>query len=172
VNPLSQFFATPPRITNYIVHWSRRHRYIYVETPKAGCTTVKSVLQRIEIGSTPVAPEHSVHDRAASPLARPLDDIAAFIEAMQNPSTLKLCFVRNPFTRVVSAYLDKVVNRAGSVGAGTRDIDVPALEHVLSRLARQPPNQWDVHWMPQSVLLNPARVPYQCAGFVADSVRR
>lgn len=104
-----------------------RHRLLYVETPKAACTSVKTGLLSLT-GSTvaelnaqasvpPAFPEAIVHTRglypvpslseipAHSPGAATLPDIEA---VLGSPDWLRFCVVRNPFARLFSAWQTQV----------------------------------------------------------------
>ena len=107
---LRKIFDQPPVLSNYICHWSKKHQYVYVETPKAACTTIKRVLQEAETGSELVYDKPGdVHNRLRSPLLSPTSDMAAFAAAMHDKDYFRFCFVRNPFIRILSCYLDKMV---------------------------------------------------------------
>ena len=79
------------------------------ETPKAACSSIKRLLHKIELHDTPYQPNKNVHDRAHSPLLRPTQlPPRAFTECLTSAGWFRFAFVRNPFTRVLSAYLDKI----------------------------------------------------------------
>ncbi|MEM1131241.1 MAG: sulfotransferase family 2 domain-containing protein, partial [Pseudomonadota bacterium] len=104
-------FDQPPPLTQYICHWSVRHGFVYVETPKVACTTVKRVLQAAELGperqtETPA----DVHAKSQSPLLAPSSDLQGFVAAMRDPAVFRFGFVRNPYARALSCWLDKMVN--------------------------------------------------------------
>jgi hypothetical protein len=91
------------------IHISMKFNYIYTETPKVGCSTVKSILQRLELGDPEFYREEfeDIHERQFSPLIKPsqVGDIGRFI-VQRNPFVF--CFVRNPYSRLLSSYLDKI----------------------------------------------------------------
>lgn len=77
---------------------------MYVETPKVACSTIKRTLQKIELSD---ADFHNLHDREFSPLLRP-SQVKNLDRFISNHKPFKFCFVRNPYTRLLSAYLDKI----------------------------------------------------------------
>jgi hypothetical protein len=95
-----------------------RDRVVYLEVPKAACTVIKMVLRDL-YASTPLMmyPHMSrqtkrgmfVHARANAPLPAltELDD-AAQRELLEDNDVLRFTVVRNPYTRFVSAWRDKV----------------------------------------------------------------
>jgi hypothetical protein len=166
----ARYFACTKGKVNYLTHVSRRHRAVFVEVPKAGCTVVKRVMQHSEHGGEPYEPPVSVHDRATSPLGAPLRD-GFDLDELFGPDGpfFRFTFVRNPYSRALSCYLEKI---AGA--QWLRDKRLPLLgfrpdENVgfgdfLEAVADQDPVQMDIHWAPQSLLLGLPRVRYGVVG--------
>ncbi len=94
---------------NYSVNISTQYKYIYVETPKVACSTIKTVLQKMELRDSWVYREdfEDIHRRELSPLLQP-SQIGNFENLMQDKNFLKFCFVRNPYHRLLSVYLEKI----------------------------------------------------------------
>ncbi len=166
--PLTAYFPYDQKLINYVTHISDRHRVVYVETPKAGCTTVKRVLQIVETGSEDGL-ARNVHERSTSPLKSPETSVFSPEEIYASPEIFRFCIVRNPYTRVVSAYLDKLVTnkwearrRLPRLGF-TPDAEITLLQ-FLQTIARQESAHMDIHWMPQAVLLQPDKVRYDVIG--------
>lgn len=154
---------------DYITHWSPHFQYIYVETPKVACTTIKRVLQIAELNGVRERLGPNVHDRALSPLLSPAHNRAAFSEAMASPAFFRFCFVRNPYTRVLSAYLDKLLTNAWERNLrgpplGFPQGYIPGFEEFLEAVRRQPAEERDIHWTTQSRLLNPVGLGYDFIG--------
>jgi hypothetical protein len=165
-----RYFDYPRWKVNYLTHISRRHRAVFVEVPKAGCTVVKRVMQHSEHAGAPFEPPTSVHDRAQSPLGAPVRDGFDIDEVFGPDSEMfRFAFVRNPYSRALSCYLEKIVGEQW-----LRDLRLPRLgfdpdEQVsfamfLERVADQPPAQMDIHWAPQSHLLSLGKVTYGFLG--------
>ena len=152
---------------NYLMHWSAERRYLFVETPKAACTTIKRVLQTDARGGRP--PEGDIHDRAASPLPRPSDAFARFRALCADGGAFRFCFVRNPFTRILSCYLDKFVandweRRRLAPQLGLDPAAPPGFADFLEAVRAQDPTRRDIHWASQSFLLRPERFGYAFIG--------
>lgn len=85
---------------------SLAHRYVAMTVPKVACTTIKMALQTWE-GCGP-APDRwaDVHADWAGPtlLAYPTTQI---LEMLRSPGYLRFSFVRNPYSRLVSAWKSK-----------------------------------------------------------------
>jgi len=94
---------------NYAVNISLLHKYVYVETPKVACSTIKITLQRMELDNDKLFREdpNDIHNRNLSPLLRP-SQIDDFSRLVQSDDFFKFCFVRNPYHRLLSVYLEKI----------------------------------------------------------------
>ena len=167
---VENLFAQPFHRTNYICHWSKKHRYVYVETPKVACTTVKKVLQAAEINEAFSAEGTGrVHDRALSPLLRPSDDVAGFLAAVASKEFCQFCFVRNPYTRVLSCYLEKMTKnplerKRLAPALGFTSEELPSFLSFLEAIREQSDEERDIHWAPQTHLLRPNRIRYAFIG--------
>lgn len=95
---------------DYDINISLKNKYIYVETPKVGCSTIKDTLQRMEIEYPEFVRENfeDIHYRDMSPLLKPSQTLC-FDRMLNNPEFFVFCFARNPYTRLLSSYLDKIV---------------------------------------------------------------
>ena len=93
----------------YSINISLKHKYVYVETPKVGCSTIKDTLQRMELDYPDLVRDdaNDIHDRQYSPLLCP-SQTCGLDRLLSNPDYFIFCFVRNPYTRLLSAYLDKI----------------------------------------------------------------
>ena len=94
----------------YSINVSIKHRYVYIETPKVGCSTIKDTLQRMELDYPDLqrSDPEMIHDRNYSPLLRPAQTWG-LDRLLHSRDFFVFCFVRNPYTRLLSAYLDKIV---------------------------------------------------------------
>ncbi len=91
------------RTWGYHSRVSRSHRYVCVSIPKIACTTVKTVLRRLD--GLPDSPQ--IHDEGARLGDFELDEVVTMITA---PEWLRFAFVRNPYARLFSAYKSKIGN--------------------------------------------------------------
>jgi len=163
-------FNQPFALTNYLCHVSKKNKFLYVETPKVACTSVKRVLQEAELGeSIKYENPGDVHNRELSPLMRPSDELATFGRSLVGSEYFRFCFVRNPFTRVLSCYLDKMVKveyerRRLAPKLGFDPDVVPTFLEFLEAVSKQSESEYDIHWAPQTYLLRPNRVHYSFVG--------
>lgn len=122
----------PPGHLLYALYISNRYRYVYVDNPKTGCSSLKSAL--VELETRGIRPDMDcydwtvVHNRDRSPLLqltglgslRPLSDLV-------EQGYRFFSFVRNPYTRLLSGYRDKIRK--------------PHYRQELLRLMGKPPDQ-------------------------------
>ena len=135
---------------NTITHISLKYNYLYISNPKVACSTIKRTLQKLELND----PEfENVHDRDFSPLLRPsqVKNLERFIQRQQ-PFTFT--FVRNPYTRLLSAYIDKIQGRTGILTKlldfiqqkyGETYTDL-SFSDFIDVVCEQKPRQMDPHW--------------------------
>lgn len=165
-----QYFDYPRGRVNYLTHISRKHQCVFVEVPKAGCSVVKRVLQYSEVDGDGFDPSASVHDRSTSPLAAPLGGEFDLRDVYGDPTPyFRFSFVRNPYTRALSCYLEKIAGEQW-----LRDLRLPELGFApdaevsfvdfLRRVAEQDPADMDIHWAPQHFLLSLDKVEYDFLG--------
>jgi Sulfotransferase family len=180
---LSDIFPAKPNYVNYLINWSVRQKIIYVETPKVGSTTIKQILQYAEFGfdmsKMPTDDHDHVHDRARSPLKSPRDNEAQFLHCLESTEYFTFSFVRNPFIRVLSAYLDKIVGRPGTTTRIQQQMGIdpssyiPTFEEFVGIVYSQSIRDMNPHWAPQCFLLGIDRVRYDFLGrfeFFEDSI--
>jgi hypothetical protein len=106
------------------IHVSLRFKYIYAETPKAACSSIKLFLMKNEnphglfpFTNDPTEAEFEhFHLREFSPLLT-VKQVYPFRGLVQSGKFFRFCFVRNPYERLVSAYLDKVSNNGPLAGS-------------------------------------------------------
>ena len=144
---------------------SRRLNYIYVQNWKCGSSTVRSTLWAAEHELGLAAPADHPHQPSSnSPFA--IDPRRWEHVDRQFVFTI----VRNPYVRVLSAYLDKIHHHrdhkvwgrfAGEQGLGDDRIEFIEFLRILARTAE---DRMDPHWRPQSYNLAPSVVPYDFIG--------
>lgn len=162
---------------------SRKHRYFYMGIPKTACSKVKMVLQQLEGFPLPVNPMR-VHWRnepgiAFVPSLRDFsrDEVA---EVLTSPDWFRFSFVRNPYTRLFSAYRQKVMD-LGSPYNGFRESvramagyptptgsapGMVAFRDFVRYVARQEDRERDGHWRSQAGTLCLDAIEYDFIGRV------
>jgi hypothetical protein len=114
-------YLTAKQVTEhlrYSTFVSMRGRYLYFAVAKAACTQMKEILRALE-GAPPVQwpaeevwesrREMFVHARQNVPLPSLIDlDDEEQREVLESPDFLRMTVVRNPYTRLLSAWKNKV----------------------------------------------------------------
>jgi len=103
-------------VKNNIQHLIFRNNFIYVKSynfifcyvPKVACTGFKQSFRKLE--GLPFVQDNDVHrkDNGLNYLQHMSEQEA--ITLLNNPEVLKITFTRNPYSRVLSAYLNKIKN--------------------------------------------------------------
>lgn len=87
---------------------------------------------------------------------------------MRSQEFFRFSFVRNPFTRILSCYLDKIHNdnpdrRRCLSELGFDNDATPSFYDFLLEVRRQHYGEMDLHWVPQSFILSKNTIDY---GFI------
>ena len=137
-----------------------------MENPKVACTTIKRVLQLIEVDGDESKLSPNVHDRKLSPLTN-LEKINVNQDVIfHGDEFFRFSFVRNPFTRILSAYLDKIAppKRSDIREKININFDGVSFKEFLNKLKEGNNIKIDIHWVPQHFLLQPRRAHYHFIG--------
>ncbi len=146
---------------------SRRLPYIYIQNWKCGCSTVKSSLWAAEhaLGLT-VPPDYPHRKIEGGPFAPDP-------KRWEHPEReFVFTVVRNPYVRVLSAYLDQIARHRNAEAWGQfalqhgLDEGPLSFNEFLTLLARSPHGAMNPHWRPQYASVAPKLVPYDFIGAV------
>src|SRR5947209_7481365 len=116
----------PDRTPQHVITFLRRatfvniaKRYMYYAVPKAACTQMRELLRRLENappiklfadGDWQTRRDMFIHARSNVPLPSLLDlDSRTQMDVLESPFFLRLTVVRNPYSRLVSAWKNKVI---------------------------------------------------------------
>lgn len=161
---------------DYAVHVSERYRYIYVVNPKVGCSSIIWTLRRLETGAKDSSPPtlELIHSRDNSPLKRP-SDIGSTEQILRDEGYFKFTFVRNPFDRLMSCYLNKIARPTaqrkvvlGLLGRSQEAVELISFDEFVGVIGRQTPTEMDPHWRPQWVQTLQGWVRYDTIGRFED----
>jgi hypothetical protein len=166
---LHNLFDAKFETVDYLINWSILYKYIYVETPKVACTKIKHVLQSAELNSISDLDQNIIHNRKLSPLLAPSVNIQDFESALNNENYFKFCFVRNPFSRALSAWLDKFVYNHDERNRLLPSLGFPlgaepSFHDFLCAIKERSDGDRDIHWASQNFLLSPSKVHYSFVG--------
>lgn len=165
---------TPVEDFNYAVNVSLKYRYVYVETAKVACSTIKLTLQKMEL-EYPVSVKYTfkdIHNRVYSPLLR-LQQLPQFEQLFESGDFFVFCFVRNPYERLLSAYLDKMIKNPGrekklilsQLGRRVGDLNEEvSFSDFVSAIQEQPIYYMNNHWRPQYYSTYQQSIKYDFVG--------
>ena len=155
------------------VHISEKFNCIYVQTQKVACTTILKTMQIQEAGGETPHLTASPHKREFSLLAQ----IPLFALTSRDPllegSYFRFSFVRNPYTRVVSAFLDRLGSKQPLRNRYIKKLGLPENSELpfldfLKILNESDPRRMNKHWMPLTLLTQIDRVNYDFIGRVEN----
>ena len=179
--------ALGPDEFNYAYSISLRHSYMYVENAKSASTTMKTILGGLELSGTGLDDDivknylNDVHPNVlGTPFLKPFQlGEAAFDKLLTERGAFCMTFVRNPYSRLLSAYLDKIVpqprkqesvsifDEAARLNLHSTSGDLSFFDFlrcVRAQLLRG--DHVDCHWRPQHLQTQIERVEYDLIGRV------
>jgi len=149
-------------------------RLIYISLPKVASTTLKAGLIRFAQGDPdyqPVGVQARPHPAIR---ARSDDHIRRSLARINRPDWLRICFVRDPYARALSAYLDRIApakggrfqpsQRRARASLGLQGRQTLSFAEFLERVARQRPETMNSHWRPQVDSLLWGEIRYDFVG--------
>jgi dermatan 4-sulfotransferase 1 len=98
--------------------------------------------------------------------------VGSFRKLVNDPAMFKFCFVRNPFTRLLSCYLDKIQRNLPQkimilrqLGLAEDRLDTPlTFEQFVRAVVDQPVPLMDAHWRTQYFQTMQAGIKYDFVG--------
>lgn len=166
------------RSINLHTHISLVHGYAYFEVPKAGCGTMKATLGSAEAAryhpSLVELVQENPHDRSrATPFVKPYQLPPALLEeVLSSRKFRRFAVVRDPASRLLSAYLEKIrqgLRQSGPVlerlreelgDAAPATADAITLAQFVDVVARQSSREQDPHWRRQVDLIGVGAVKH------------
>lgn len=140
----------------HVTFISLKYNYLFVETPKVACSTIKRLLINAEYeGKVTISQGEALHYREFSPLLN-IRQVGNVNQFLNRSDIFKFCFVRNPYTRLLSCYLDKVLRRLPQshqlmyeLGYGLFSDKVLSFSEFIEAVLAQPMRYMDWHWRTQ-----------------------
>lgn len=162
---------------HYCFNFSLKHNFLYAETAKVACSTIKRLLIRTENLYDRQDAPIDAHNRDKSPLHGIKDHTEEIFNAvLQDPYIYKFSFVRNPYTRILSAYLDKIIRnkRPKKEILNIMNVDLNknpealekhiSFEEFLEAVKMQNLFEMNIHWRPQYYHIRPDLIDYNKIG--------
>ena len=150
---------------------SLKNRYVFFPIGKVANSSIKSLLYRCELVGTSRKPpkDRQGHNVLQSPLIMPYqlgdDDLSHLLVSR---AFQKVAFVRNPYDRLLSCYLDRVRAHDSLPHRKTARLLglEPGCDISFEAFVSSLPDQInaDVHWRPQWVELGGGRIDFEFVG--------
>lgn len=149
---------------------SLRNHYVYMAVGKAANSTVKHHLYELEYAGTRFKTK-SLHDRQYAPLLSPFqlsDDLLE--EVLTSPKYYRFSVVRNPYARLLSCYLDRIVPgnsapyRQLLLAMNKPDGTKVSFSEFINTVCRQNPFDQNNHWRLQVCEIFSNKIKYNLIG--------
>lgn len=171
---LKIFIAENYQRLSYDSWASVEKKFFYINIPKAGCTTVKKMLQAHSGLPVPDG-VNPIHSRAKGEFVKSICDfnLTEQLYLLNSDEVNRICIVRNPYTRLLSGYWSKVAGpkRYGEFeniifqGLGIAQPDRrPTFVELLQFILATSNQQLDIHFRSQSSLCYFDRISYNLHG--------
>jgi len=163
-NVVSDLFDVQGDMT---IFWTPHEPIIYVNNPKSGCSTIKHSLKAAEAREYEKAGKD--FKRSKSPHAE--DDCLKRrgLRISKCSRRYIISCVRNPYTRALSCYLDKIARKRPATLRDLRNRRVESFEQYLIELTRLDPRDMDPHFRPQHINLNFPNIAYDRVFFLENT---
>ena len=146
--------------------WTPEIPIIYVNNPKCGCSTIRHSLKAAQAErycKSGVAFRRDEHPHGA-------DDCLKTKKLQRSACSQRhlISCIRNPFTRALSAYLDKVEQKDLAHIPELNNRPNSCFEDFLAALADFPPRDINPHFRPQHFILNFPNITYDAIFFLEN----
>tara|TARA_B110001469_G_C9648889_1_gene330043 strand:- start:10640 stop:11431 length:792 start_codon:yes stop_codon:yes gene_type:complete len=188
--------ATKPELMHSI-HFSEKFQCVYLELPKCGCSSIKSLIQtyeHVEPDCDQLLEIPDVHNKRVNQYALPGYEHGGvagltgdqLIRVLTDPSISRFSVVRNPYARLASAFKDKIfknkVQKIQVVDAlfpslkslckeEKLAVEVSFADFVEFVTSHQNHKKMNPHWRPQVSVLFYDYINYDFIGKLEDAER-
>ncbi|MEM7171204.1 MAG: sulfotransferase family protein [Pseudomonadota bacterium] len=151
---------------------SDRHKFVYVKNRKSGCSTIQLALCRAELDDPNFFSDHIHQDSHRILKTGKHVKFHDLIRLSLVPKFFVFTFVRNPYSRFLSAYLSKISRPQKqkaevliALGKDATDLKQHvSFEEFVELVASQAPREMNPHWAPQTTYLLPHLIRYDFIG--------
>lgn len=155
---ISDYFHLPIEKQDYLIFCSHKYRFIFIRNLKVASSTIVKNLYFLETGDYP-AKKELIFDRDTTifPSFSSEAGVQQLVNLLQEKEYFTFTFVRNPYSRLLSAYLFLIKDEQSRKDKPIdieKEFDLPQyykmsfLEFLL-RVREQSALQMNGHWRPQ-----------------------
>lgn len=160
-------------LVNSVMNISLLDNFVWVKNPKVASSTLDKTLQAVSarnLGAVTHRPHSPIQH---SVFIKPYQLAVPFIDEILNSDQYyRFTFVRDPYKRVFSAYIDKIVGNTKNKtqilrysGEDTSDLTKEiSFEQFVLALSEIDPTKMDRHWMPQNLITGAQYIDYAFIG--------
>ncbi len=139
---------------NASIHYVPGTPIIYLNNAKVACSSIKKAMWLKWHPST-YEQFQNPHIRQGGPFCQNLRELAQHLDEMSLPTIFTV--VRNPYVRILSAYLDKIGRKPRDAGVwfpfarrfGISGDAIPSFDEFLRMITSEEPSLLDQHFAPQ-----------------------
>lgn len=149
------FELKPPSDWQLNTHISLKNRYVFFQVCKAAGSTVVYHLQTVEFQGSHWRVQDPRNKHLSPHLSPYQIPDGLLVEAMTSTHWRRIAFVRDPFARLLSCYLHRIVARPDSPSAKhyrrvSGDDDTPTFGRFLEVICKQRSRDMERHWRIQA----------------------
>ncbi|NWT84329.1 CHST8 sulfotransferase, partial [Lanius ludovicianus] len=153
-----------------------KHKFIYCEVPKVGCSNWKRTIFLLQSGLNAKASEIEHDHIHQTSVIKRLVNYPPALQKEYLSNYTKVMFTRHPLERLVSAYRDKLLHSepfysttvANEIRAMFRknknSTEKVSFQEFVSFIIAKPPHTLDIHWKPMPLLCDPCNIQYDILG--------
>ena len=179
------------RLTNRNINISLKNKYVYFGIQKAASTTIRNTLSNYELKDLfKIDVPHNPHF-INTPFVKPYQlSEQQFTDIMKDQNFLKFTFIRNPYDRILSAYLDKIVggelrgnflktksdsenkNKVGKLKTNILNVlgfsEKVSFEQFVEVITQIEDKRKNIHWKPMSFILDYPHTKFDFIGKIEN----
>ncbi|XP_023783928.1 carbohydrate sulfotransferase 9-like [Cyanistes caeruleus] len=160
----------------YQLFVEHKHKFIYCEVPKVGCSNWKRTIFLLQSDLNTEASEIEHVKIHHTTLIKRLLSYPPALQKEFLSNYTKVMFTRHPLERLVSAYRDKLLHSepfysttvANEIRAmfrkDTNSSEKVSFQEFVNFIITKPPHRLDIHWKPMFLLCDPCNIHYDILG--------
>jgi len=148
--------------------WTPELPVVYVNNAKCGCSTVKNSLRQAQAARFRATGRHNFAQIDDPHIGDDCLKQSGIVDLVKSDARLVISCARNPYTRSLSGYLDRVVNGDPSLYREFRGRKPHSFEAFLEVLLSSKPETLDPHFRPQYLNLWLKSVSYDAIFYLED----